>query len=184
MNLHLGCGKRYLPGWHHRDISSYPHVDKVGPVEDLSDIRKETVDNIYASHVLEYFDRFEAKAVLNEWFRVLKPGGSLRLAVPDFQSLVGVYHDSDDIVSILGPLFGRMSTGSENIYHRTVWDFRSLTAALEEAGFAEVEQYSPKTFLTEIAGPEYDDHSLAFWPHMDFNGTQISLCLVSKKSHG
>lgn len=182
MNLHLGCGKRYIPGWHHRDITYYPHVDKVGPVEDLQDISIETVDSIYASHVLEYFDRLEANKVLKEWFRVLRPGGTLRLAVPDFHALIRIYNMSGKIESILGPLFGRMTTDGSAIYHRTAWDIRSLTAELEEAGFNLVREYSPLTFLKTLTPDgEFDDHSLAFWPHMDLGGVQVSLCLQATK---
>ena len=47
-----------------------------------------TVEAIYASHMLEHLDRAEARAFLAECRRVLKPGGILRLAVPDLKSSV------------------------------------------------------------------------------------------------
>ena len=75
MKLHLGCGKRYLEGFIHVDIAEFQHIDYQLPVDDLSTFKSNEADEIYASHVLEYFDRNDVINVLNEWRRVLKPGG-------------------------------------------------------------------------------------------------------------
>lgn len=45
--------------------------------------QSDTVDAIYASHLLEHFARHEIDAVLCEWARVLKPGAPIHLLVPD-----------------------------------------------------------------------------------------------------
>jgi predicted SAM-dependent methyltransferase len=84
LKLHLGCGERYLPGYTHIDLDNYPHINYRHDVHDLSMFEDETVDEIYCSHTFEYFDRKEAEDVLHEWYRVLRPGGILRVAVPDF----------------------------------------------------------------------------------------------------
>ncbi|WP_274607870.1 MULTISPECIES: class I SAM-dependent methyltransferase [Thiorhodovibrio] len=41
----------------------------------------------------ESFERRDFRAVLAEWRRVLKPGGILRLAVPDFAACAKLYHE-------------------------------------------------------------------------------------------
>ncbi|MDR0913319.1 MAG: methyltransferase domain-containing protein [Methanobrevibacter sp.] len=87
MKLHLGCGEKYLEGFTHCDIRKYHHVDYVIPVDDLP-FDDESVDEIYACHVLEHFGRHEVLNVLKEWSRVLKTDGFLRIAVPDFDSIV------------------------------------------------------------------------------------------------
>lgn len=178
MRLHLGCGKRYLPGWIHIDLAPWPHIDFQNSIGDLSMFANNTVDIIYCSHALEYFDRAQAANVVLEWKRVLTLGGNLFLAVPNFQALVQIYEKSRDLNSILGPLFGRMSGALPNqtIYHRTTFDRASLTSLLEENGFVNVDEYDPVSFLRNL-DPNYDDHSLAFYPHMDRTGVQISLCL-------
>ena len=61
MKLHLGCGLRHIPGFVHVDLLAAPHVDIVGPVEQLP-IDDASVSLIYASHVLEHFGRFEYRA--------------------------------------------------------------------------------------------------------------------------
>jgi predicted SAM-dependent methyltransferase len=48
------------------------------------DLADNSVSEILASHVLEHFDRHTGRAFLSECWRILQPGGVLRLAVPDF----------------------------------------------------------------------------------------------------
>lgn len=176
MKLHLGCGKRYIPGFVHVDLDAYDHIDYQSPVDDLSMFQDETCSLVYASHVLEYFDRVEAIGVLKEWRRVLRPGGVLRLAVPDFDKLVEVYKITEDLSKVLGPLYGRIeingSEGKRAVYHKTVYNFNSLKEMLEETGFRDVRRYDWRKTLHK----DYDDYSQAYYPHMDKeNGILISL---------
>lgn len=181
MRLHLGSGKRHLPGWHHRDISSYEHIDSVGPISSLSEFSSGSVEEIYCSHALEYLDPQEASLALKEWSRVLVPGGMVRVAVPDFDSLCRIYAQTGKIDSILGPLFGRMGSDEGLIFHKTVYTLESLSRLLRSSGFSNIETYDPVVFI-ENFDEGYDDHSLAFFPHMDRSGIQVSLCLTAVKS--
>lgn len=141
----------------------------------------ETVAQIYCSHALEYFDRNEVIEVLQEWRRVLAPEGTVHVAVPDFQALIRIYEITGDLQSVLGPLYGRM-TGEPKahfIYHRTVFDYKSLTSLLRDSGFKDIVKFDPISFLAQF-DPNYDDHSLAFFPHMDRSGVQVSLCLKAE----
>jgi len=173
MKLHLGCGRRnFGPSWAHIDAGDYEHIIH-DSVMDLSHIEDEMVDLIYSSHMFEYFDREEAQVVLREWKRVLKRTGTLRLAVPDLESMARLYMNGViKLSSMLGPLYGKMSMADATIYHKTAYDFESITAALEEAGFSNIKRYDWRA--TEHA--QFDDHSQAYIPHMDKeNGTLISL---------
>lgn len=183
MRLHLGCGKRYLPGWVHVDLTPAPHIDFLTSISELSMFANQSVNEIYCSHALEYFDHTQAADVLREWKRVLIPGGKIFLAVPNFQALVQIYETTRDLNSILGPLFGRMTSAlpAQTIYHRTTFDQASLTALLEEQGFVDVVEYDPISFLGQM-DPDYDDHSLAFFPHMNRSGIQVSLCLTAQST--
>ena len=75
--LHLGCGKRFIPGFIHIDVIDYPHVDHVTSIDNLSIIDDNSIELIYNCHILEHFKRREINNVLKEWFRVLKPDGIL-----------------------------------------------------------------------------------------------------------
>jgi len=179
--LHLGCGKRYLEGYTHIDLADFPHIDYKSSIDDLSMLKNNSIDLIYASHCFEYFDQEEAKTVLHEWRRVLKKNGVLRLAVPDFEKLIKVYKISNNLKNILGPIFGKWNLNdTKNIYHKTIYDRRLLTNLLENNGFHNVVDWDWKKVF--INHPDYDDHSQAYYPHMDKeNGILISLNLECKK---
>jgi predicted SAM-dependent methyltransferase len=179
VRLHLGCGKRYLPGWVHIDLAEYDHIDYRQSIDDLSNFEDNSVDAIYSSHALEYFDLKQGMSTLIEWARVLNHGGTLHVAVPNFNSLIDVYRKTNEIEKILGPLFGRMlGLSSALIYHRVVYDEQLLHEMLQTAGFTKIEHYNPVHFLKNL-DPTFDDHSLAFFPHMDRDGIQISLCMTA-----
>src|SRR5579859_3645537 len=50
-----------------------------------------SVDEVRASHVLEHYPHGQIGAVVAEWARVLKPGGKLKIAVPDFAKVAEAY---------------------------------------------------------------------------------------------
>lgn len=177
MKLHIGCGKRFIPGFVHIDIDAHPHLDYVHDIRTLPMIKNNSVELIYFCHGIEYFDRAEVKDVLLEWRRVLKSRGILRLSMPDFEALVRVYLKYKDLDKIIGPLYGKWNIvtkrGEKNtIYHKTVYDFKSVQRVLRQAGFKQVKRYDWRK--TEHA--QYDDYSQAYVPHMDKEkGILISL---------
>lgn len=161
--LHLGCGKRYIPGFIHVDLCDYPHIDYRRNIGDLEFIESDGVDLIYASHVLGYFDQSEAKAVLNEWYRVIRPGGALRVSVPDFKKMIAVYQTTDNINDVLGPMYGRMEYDHNKfIYHKIIYDERSLKATLEMAGFKNIRRWDWR----QTTHAQIDDYSQAYFPHL------------------
>ena len=182
MKLHLGSGKRYLPGFTHIDIADFPHINYISPVDKLDFIPDSSVQEIYCAHTLEYFDRHEVSGVLYEWLRILSPGGKLFLTVPDFDALLGIYGKTSSLSTIIGPLFGRWINPNEKIpiFHRTVWNEKDLRNVLEEVGFTDVQTFSPIEYLKGI-DVNYDDYSLAYFPHMDSSGIQVSLALSCSK---
>jgi predicted SAM-dependent methyltransferase len=183
MKVHLGCGKRYLGGYVHVDLADYPHIDYMHDIKTLPMFGDDSADLLYASHVIEYFDRFELMAVLKEWRRVLRGGGILRLAVPDFKALTEVYLRHGDMNLVLGPLYGRWPVpgAGVTVYHKTAFDYGSLKAVLESAGFRNVRGWDwREVFRGELAG--FDDYSQAYIPHMDKEGGRlISLNLEAEK---
>lgn len=182
MKLHLGCGKRFIPGFVHVDVADLPHIDHRTDVGSLPMFKDESATLVYACHVLEYFDRLQVVDVLREWHRVLAHGGIVRLAVPDFAALVEAYRRSGDLSRVLGPLYGRIEVpagdGPRVLYHRTVYDFESLRATLESVGFRNARRWDWRR--TEHS--DYDDFSQAYVPHMDKeHGLLISLNVEADK---
>lgn len=170
MKLHLGCGKRHIPGFVHIDAVDYPHVDHVATIDALSFIPDESVGLIYNCHVLEHFKRRDIKRVLVEWNRVLRPGGMLRISVPDFASICDVYQKTRDLGLVIGSLFGRQ----DYLYniHYNAFDFHTLERLLSDVGFTDVAKYDWR----DTEHGDIDDFSQAYIPHMDKeNGTLMSL---------
>ena len=173
MKLNLGCGKRnFGKDWIHIDGSRYEHIHS----HDIVNLpfEENTIDIIYASHVFEYFDREQANIVLNKWKRCIKPGGVLRIAVPNFEEYTRLYANGKIMLDqCLGPLYGKWKmTETETIYHKTTYDFTSLKNILENNGFKDVKKWNWK----EVDHGNIDDYSQSYIPHMDKeNGTLMSL---------
>lgn len=94
--LNVGCGKRYHADWTNIDLV------QTGPGVMACDIAKGlpfedgSFDAVYHSHVLEHLRKEEALPFLQECRRVLKPGGVLRIAVPDLERICRTYLDCLD----------------------------------------------------------------------------------------
>lgn len=177
IKLHLGCGKRnFGSDWIHIDGDDHDHIQ----YKDIVNLEFEdgTVDLIYGSHVFEYFDRESGLKVLKKWRQKLKTGGVLRLAVPDFRELCKIYMLNAPLEKIIGPLYGKWSMNGDIIYHKTTYDFESLEKMLKTAGFKTVRRYDWR----ETEHAQFDDHSQAYYPHMDKeDGTLVSLNVEATK---
>jgi predicted SAM-dependent methyltransferase len=161
LKIHIGCGKRdFGNDWLHVDGGDFPHVESHDIW--LSCIENNSVDVIYSSHMIAYFDKEEAGALLDTWFSKLKKGGILRIATPDMGVMAELYLlYGISLNSFLGPLYGKMAMNNECIYHKTCYDFKSLAGTLLKFGFKDVQRYDWRK--TEHA--HVDDHSRAHWPH-------------------
>ena len=170
--VNLGCWKRNFPDFINVDLCDFPHIDHISSIDSLPFFENDSIDYMYCSHALEYFNSLEAIDVLKEWRRVMKEGAVLRVCVPDFDSLIKVYHMTKDIDKIIGPLYGKMLANDEIIYHRTVYNFEKISKLLSSCGFKQIKKYDWRN--TEHS--KYDDHSQAYFPHMDKkNGILVSL---------
>lgn len=166
--LHLGCGRRFIPGFYHVDAKVYPHVDRAADVSVLDFLPDHTVSLIYAASVLEHFGRHDYMRVLAEWYRVLKPGGVLRLSVPDFDAAVAVYLDRERFPDGIRCIHGALIGGQHNEwdYHKMVFNTPLLTEAIVETGFHTCRPWDwRKTEHSHV-----DDYSQAYQPHMDKAG--------------
>lgn len=177
MKLHIGCGEKNLPGYKYFDIRKLDdHIDYVGNADDLSQFEDNSIDEIYACHLLEHFGRNEVDMVLKEWHRVIKPDGILRIAVPDFEAITDEYKKNHDLAMLLGLLYGGQNY--EYNFHYCTFDFKNLKSRLEKVGFEDVQRYDWREFLPD----GYDDFSRAYLPHMDFeHGRLMSLNVTAKK---
>lgn len=131
LRLNLGAGEHNIPGFVPLDRK---YGDEVYPLayEDGS------VDEIRASHVLEHFSHRDTLLVLQEWVRVLAPGGLLRVAVPDFQWVAEQYLAGSQI-----PAEGYVMGGhvDEDDRHGALFDDETLAAHMRTAGLLGISRW-------------------------------------------
>jgi len=89
--LNLGCGQRFHKAWINIDFVS-SNVNVI-PHNLLNGIpyNENEFDVVYHSHVLEHFSKESGRKFIAECFGVLKPGGIIRIAVPDLEQIVRNY---------------------------------------------------------------------------------------------
>src|SRR5260221_6665066 len=140
MKLNIG-GIATAPGWTTLKIRAGPQVDIVGDGIDLGRFATASVDEIYASHMLEHLGfRDELPRALAEWHRVLVPDGLLRVSVPDLMTLCRLFVDPnvsqpvrDYVVRVL-----YRSQEDAHDFHKMGFTLDSLSAHLTTAGFNKV----------------------------------------------
>ena len=64
------------------DLFAGPEVDYVGDCQNLAQFEANSIEAVYASHVLEHVPYTDIQATLKEWHRVLMPRGKFMVAVP------------------------------------------------------------------------------------------------------
>lgn len=158
--LNLACGTRTDTSWNNVDFSSYAllrhynfMVKVLRKLRFISDQRYErlqaidsdiirwnlvrgipfddnTFDVVYHSHFLEHLDRDAAAACLLECHRVLKPGGILRVVVPDLELLVKWYRESLDELD-------RGNLDAESRHERAICDLFDQMVRTGSSGTAE-----------------------------------------------
>ena len=176
--LHLGCGTKFLPGWKHVDVTPHPHVELVATVDHLEAVDNGSVSEIYACHVLEHVGRNNLVPVLREWHRVLAVGGTVRIAVPDWDAVVEYYQATRRLEDVYGLLVGGQRDAYD--FHSVQLNFRLLESLLHYCGFEAVQRYEWQSFLPE----GFDDYSRCYLPHMDLEGRLMSLNVTAMKREG
>ncbi len=131
VKLNLGCGRFAMNGYDNRDRAlgheAYPLPDA-----------NESVDEVRASHILEHFPHGQIANVVQEWARVLKPGGWLKIAVPDFEWISRKYQAGEK-ENFQGYVMGGQS--DDNDFHHTMFDRECLTDVLRGAGLVDVQRW-------------------------------------------
>ncbi len=171
IKINLGSGDRPIEGFINVDARDIPGIEFPNTrVEDLSQFQDDYADYIYACHILEHLPRDSTFSTLCEWNRVLKPGGILRVAVPDWDATVDYYAENRDLENLLNWIYGGREHGDN--YHHRIFNYPGLRTLLAESGFKRIRKYEWRD--TDHAS--HDDFSKAYIPHMDAeNGRLMSL---------
>lgn len=145
LQLHLGSASNRLPGWVNIDLvrpgrrlDLYWDLQRGIPFPDRS------VDAIFAEHLLEHLELSVGVALLRECRRTLRPGGTIRIGVPDLERYVASYLGRDDLIDeVRGGRPTRALALGEVFFlygHKSMFDFETLEWAFREAGFSNIER--------------------------------------------
>ena len=92
MKLHIG-GKEKKEGWSILNIQTNEGVDYVGDISDLSQFKDNSINEIYASHVVEHVNQKNISKTLSGIYRVLTENGKFYVSVPDLDVLCRIFID-------------------------------------------------------------------------------------------
>ena len=157
IKLHLGCGRNLLGGWINTDFntakfqgSDFLDVTEKFPYDDNS------VDYIFFEHMIEHINYQDGKFMIEEFFRVLKSGGKIRISTPDLKFLINLYtEDKTDLqkkyidYSVNHKSYN-VSIGTDTFIinnfvrdwgHTFIYDEKTLKSLLESIGFSDVKSY-------------------------------------------
>lgn len=135
--LHIG-GRQVKPGWHILDTERRSGVDFVGSCVDLSFLPDASVQEVYASHVLEHLGyQEELSKALAEVSRVLVADGRPYMGVPDFGVLCRLYADpkldANQRFHVMRMAFGAQTDAYD--FHKVGLDWETAVVFLKQAGF-------------------------------------------------
>lgn len=181
MKLNLGCQVHYFDGWTNIDIIGDDPNIKV----DLScDVIKlpyadNSIDFIYAGHLVEHFYPDTLPAAIKEWHRVLREGGTIVIVTPDCGAVFRDYASKqfDSIESVWQQVYGRIySTDTPSERHHIAFDEWKLFQMVHNAVGGKWSNWHNLDFHnppSELA-PFMDKHISRGWRH-------YQLGLVMKK---
>lgn len=136
MKLNLGCFHSKIPGFMGVDVQEVPEADIICDIRNLSFAENDSVEEIYSSHCLEHFPYWETIGVLKEWYRVLKPGGILWLAVPDIMKIISLIKTYGYLPWLECVIYGNGEY--KDSAHKAGFDYEKIYGMLKGIGFSEV----------------------------------------------
>ncbi len=202
IKLNLGCGAVRPEGWINTDSSLNANIQKIPLIGKIitrpfnkvvyeggsmvyMNLNKRwkyadnTVDIVYASHLFEHLSSAAAKLFLSESYRSLKPGGVIRLVVPDLYKICKRYIDEYETGAIKDPtefIMWAINMHREGQYgakigfikklvfenqgyphqHKFMYDEKSLSIKIAEAGFTGLRSlvYGVSEYIPEIKDVE------------------------------
>ncbi len=155
----LGPGEHFYPGWLHLDLC--PHDERYIPFDAREALLmpSASMETVFSEHMIEHISYDQGLFLAQEIFRVLKPGGRVRLATPDLARTCSLAADAlnetqRNYVDFINQSFGgdynnRASFPINNMFftysHAFVYDEITLRELLERAGFTAVTRQMPRS---------------------------------------
>ena len=144
--LNWGCGPAPPAGWINSDQIRHPGVDLACDIRGGLPVEDDAFDYIVSIHALEQVPYLDAVPVLRELRRVLRPGGVLRLGLPDLDRAIRAYLAKDASYFLIPDDEARTVGGKLSVQmtwygtSRLLLTYEFTEELLVRAGFSEVRQ--------------------------------------------
>jgi predicted SAM-dependent methyltransferase len=153
--LNVGCGKKPIAHMINLNYEWYPHVDLTWDILKPLPLRPNQLEGIFSEHVLEHLPYDRIPDILKDWHRVLRPGGSVRILVPDAELYLNTYVRAKNREPVVFPyhesaatpmmIVNRVFRGYDHLY---AYDFETMKRLLEQSGFTSVQHCSHRRGAT------------------------------------
>jgi len=157
--LNLGCGKDYKEGWINVDVSADFKVDLIADLSKKFPFSDNSVDEIFASDILEHFIKENGEEFLKECYRVLKIGGTITIRTHSIYQIFEQF--SSDPLVLIHFLYG--DTQETDVFgsHKYAYTEQSLRHRLSIIGF-DVVSFEKETtnFLVKAKKKEHKEEKL------------------------
>jgi len=165
--LHWGCGLITPFGWVNSDIQALPGVDVVADIRAGLPLATDSFDYIVSIHTLPEIPYCDLDRALFELHRLLRPGGALRLGLPDLNKAIQAYlaNDidyfmiSDDVVrSLAGKMIVQLTWFGRS---RSMFTIDFAAELLARCGFTAIRPCGFRQTASPFPGiVELDDRQL------------------------
>jgi predicted SAM-dependent methyltransferase len=154
--LQIGSYRNPLPGWFNTDICilkpSVVYMDATKPFP----LPSNSFDYVYSEHVIEHLPYKEGMFMLRECFRILRPGGRVRMATPSLDAMFRMFQSDDDDtrqyidymsdewlsdLPLRSPCL-LINNTFRNWGHQFIYDEATLCESMSLAGFSGVRAYT------------------------------------------
>lgn len=152
--LNIGCGPNITPEFINLDYTWRPGIDICWDITRKLPLKHNSLSGIYSEHCIEHIPETEARSLLSQCFNQLKPGGTIRIAVPDAELYLDLYVKAKQGEHVVFPYENEseMKTASTAIKavnrvfrdygHLYAYDYYILKEILENIGFTDINRAS------------------------------------------
>lgn len=135
--IQFGAGGLHLPGWENYDDANSADISKPLKIESNS------VDAVFSEMCVEHITSREAWSFMDECHRILKPGGLVRITIPDFIRIWKLKNPkwlavNKGVAGCNADLKDQMRSVLFGHGHQSLWSSELLAAVLETIGFKDV----------------------------------------------
>ncbi|MDB4726089.1 methyltransferase domain-containing protein [bacterium] len=151
--INLGCGQRKIPNYINVDLNPASEPEVLADITQKLPFDDNYADEICSFHVIEHLDRNSVDDIIDDWFRILKPGGKLVIECPDLMKIAKTLlqpfshnHAEWARMTVMG-IYGNPADPIPFMMHKWGYTPESLTRILKLHGFTNIVELPVQTHI-------------------------------------